>query len=232
MSRAILMAAGLGARLRPLTEHTPKPLLPVAGLPMCERQIRLLQESGVQEIRLVCGYLKEKFDYLTARYDNVQIIENKVFQTVNNISSIYAAREVLREGDCYICESDLYIHEPMIFEKRPEVSGYFGRMEEGFSDDWVFEQDEKGLITRVGKGGTDCYNMCGISYFTKEDAAILADCMEEAYGKPGYEDLFWDDVVNANLDKLHLVVHPVKKGQIIEIDTVEEYRAVCEEYGQ
>ena len=92
----------------------------------------------------------------------------------------------------------------------------------GFSEDWVFEQDEKGKITRVGKGGTDCYNMVGISYFQKNEAIALKKALEEAYQKPGYESLFWDDVVNRNLEKLDLKVEPVCNEQITEIDTVEE----------
>ena len=47
-----------------------------------------------------------------------------------------------------------------------------------------------------------------------------------AYEVPGFETLFWDDVVNRNLDKLDLIVEPVEEGQIIEIDTVEELERI------
>lgn len=68
----------------------------------------------------------------------------------------------------------------------------------------------------------DCYNMVGISYFDKEDAERLRSAVEREYGQPGYETLFWDEVVDRNLRCLKLKIHPVEKGKIVEIDTVEE----------
>ena len=60
--RAILLAAGMGTRLRPLTLDTPKSLIEVNGRPLLERQIEFLRERGVEEIIEVTGYLAEKFD--------------------------------------------------------------------------------------------------------------------------------------------------------------------------
>ena len=99
-------------------------------------------------------------------------------------------------------------------------------MVRGFSEDWIFEQNSEGRIIRVGKGGTDCYNMVGVSYFNSHDAKILKEEIEKAYEVPGFETLFWDDVVDRNLDKLDLIVEPVEEGQIIEIDTVEELERI------
>ena len=66
------------------------------------------------------------------------------------------------------------------------VPGYYGKMVPGFSDDWVFDWDGE-RITRVGKEGTDRYNMVGVSYFKKADAAVIRDAIDAAYEKPGYE---------------------------------------------
>ena len=71
--------------------------------------------------------------------------------------------------------------------------------------------------------------MVGVAYFKKKDARLLAQMIRDAYGAEGYEALFWDDVVNANLDVLDLTVHEIKADQIIEIDTVEELEAEREE---
>lgn len=224
---AILMAAGLGERMRPLTETTPKPLVKVHGKPMIETVVEGLLARPVEGIYVVTGYLGVQFEGLCDKYPSVKLIQNPDYGTKNNISSIFAARKVLGSGDCFICESDLYVADPSIFQKELPHSCYYGRMQEGYSDDWVFDL-QGGYITRVGKGGKDTYNMVGISYFKQAEALILKEEIEKAYAVEENGSLFWDDVVNRNLDKLHLRVEPVKEGQLIEIDTVEELRKVNE----
>lgn len=223
---AILMAAGMGTRMRPLTETTPKPLVKVHNKPMIETVIDALKVRGVRHIYVVVGYLGEQLRYLGEKYSDLSIVVNNEYERINNISSIYAVADEMRENNCFICEADLYIPNSNVLNNPTDKSCYYGKMVKGYSEDWVFEQDLNGRIIRIGKGGTDCYSMCGISYFTKDDATKIADAVEETYGNSGYEALFWDEVVDSILGDVKLGVYPVEGNAIVEIDTVEELREV------
>ncbi len=226
MTNAILMASGLGTRMRPLTENRPKPLIKVHGEPMIESILKSLQAANVRDIYVVVGYLAEQFEYLKDKYPNITLIHNPDYNSANNISSIYYAAEFMKQDDCFVCEADLYIPDPNILMPIPTFSGYYGKMIRGRSDDWVFDINSRGYITRVGKNGNNCYNMTGISFFKKKEAAYIAEKIQEKYAKSLDRNLFWDEVVNENLSSLALKVLPIGKEKIIEIDTVDELNSV------
>lgn len=219
---AILMAAGQGTRMKPLTEKIPKSLVKVGNVSLIETVIESLQRRKVDKIYVVVGYLKEQFDYLCEKYANLQLIENAEYLEKNNISSIYAAGDILGSAACFICESDLYVSDSRIFDEVDiSRSFYMGKMVDGYSQDWVFEmQNER--ITRIKQGGLNVYNMVGISYWTKEDGEQIREAVRKAYRKPGHEKLFWDEVVDEVLKQVDVTVLEVPPESIIEVDTIEE----------
>ena len=227
---AILMAAGMGTRMAPLTLTTPKPLVRVHGESMIETVIAGLQQRGVKHIYVVVGYLKDKFKFLEKKYDNLTLVENTEYTIKINISSIYAVADIMRGENCFVCEADLYVSDKSIFLADLDHSCYYGKMVKGHSDDWVFYQNEEGRIIRVCKVGDNVYNMVGVSYFKAEDATIIADAVVEAYNHPSHEQLYWDEIVDQEIKNVNLTVHPVKANQIVEIDSVAELEVVDPNY--
>lgn len=221
---AILMAAGLGSRMRPLTDKLAKPLVPVLGRPLIETVIAALVKRGVAEIYIVVGYRKEQFRPLLEKYPNVRLIENPEYRTKNNIGSVAVAAEQMASADCFVCEADLFVPSENLLCRPLDRSGYFGKFLPGRSEDWVFETSG-GRITRIGKGGDDCFNMVGISFFRQPDAERIALAVRDAAQKPENAQLFWDDIVDRLVrDGLDLAVHEVHPGEVVECDTVDDLK--------
>ena len=223
---AILMSAGLGSRMRPLTDTTAKPLVKVNGVPLIETVIAALERRGISEIYIVTGYMAEQFKVISAKNSKVRLVHNPEYATKNNINSVAVVAEKMKFADCFICEADLFVANDAVLCRELSRSGYFGKMVSGHSDDWVFDTDATGRITRVGKCGDDCFNMVGISYFKAVDAEKIASAVLEDVKKPENAQLFWDEVVDRLVKdgKLDLIVHEVAPDEIVECDTVEDLK--------
>ncbi len=152
------MAAGLGERMHPITKTIPKLLVKVHEKPIIERLIEAFEEKGIEHIYIVVGYLKEQFTYLTEKYRNVTLIENQEYVTKNNISSIYAARDILLKEACIISEADLLLNDSTIIQNEVKDSKYLAKYVAGKSDDGSFCVKE-GRITGIGIGGENVYNI-------------------------------------------------------------------------
>ena len=89
---------------------------------MIDTVISGLHQNGITEIYVVVGYLKEAFAELPKQYPGVVLIENMLYETCNNISSLYVAREHLE--DVIILDGDQIIYNPTILTPEFERSGY------------------------------------------------------------------------------------------------------------
>ena len=226
IENAIIMAAGLGTRMRPLTYKTPKPLIRVAGKPMVESVIEGLHQNGIYDISIVVGYLAEQFNYLGEKYPEVKLINNPYYNQYNNISSLYVARNELK--NTVILDGDQLVMNPKLLKREFTHSGYAGAKIDQFTDEWIMHPDQNGKILQCDRSGNDHgWRLYSLSKWQAEDSLRLKDYLEEEFEQAHHYDIYWDDITMFDyFDEFSLYVMPITANDIIEIDSVDQLKQV------
>lgn len=225
------MAAGLGNRMRPVTLKTPKPLVKVNGIRMIDSVIHALHDNGIYEIYVVVGYLKEQFVDLEKEYPGLVLIENSYFDTCNNISSLYVAREHLE--NVMILDGDQLIYNPNILSPEFERSGYNSVWTDKKTDEWL-QTVENGIVTACSRtGGEKGWQLYSISRWTAEDGRKLKHYLEVEFEQKKNRQIYWDDVAMfCYPTEFQLGIYPMQQEDIIEIDNLSELIKLDDAYQQ
>ncbi len=229
VKRAVIIAAGFGSRLVPITLNTPKPLVRVKGKRIIDSLLDAIRDAGIPEVYIIRGYLGEQFDQLLYKYPNIRFIENKHYNEANNILSVICAGNLVENA--YIMEADLLLSNPKLIRTYQYATNYLGIPVEK-TDDWCFYV-ENGSVKKMSIGGVNCHQMVGISYWTQEDGEKLARHAREVYDAPGGKERYWDQVpLEYHLADYTVGVRPCKAEDIVEIDTFNELKAIDSTYAQ
>ena len=156
--RAIILAAGRGSRMGPLTDHQPKCLTEVYGKPLIEHQIHALAEAGIKDIDIVTGYQSEQLqDYGTHNFYNAN------WQQTNMVASLLCARAWLDNYDCIISYSDIYYGKQIVqdlMDSSEEIATAYDpnwlelwskRFNDPLDDAETFRINENGYLLEIGQ---------------------------------------------------------------------------------
>ena len=229
VKRAIIMAAGKGTRLRPLTNTIPKPLIKVNGKRMIDTIIEALHKNDIYEIYIVVGYLKEKFDVLLKKYSGIKLIENPYYDTCNNISSLFVARDYL--DDVIILDGDQLIYNSNILTKNFQKSGYNCIWTDKKTDEWLLKLNNN-IVTECSRtGGNKGWQLFSISRWNKKDGHKLKKHLEIEFIEKNNTEIYWDDVaLFCYPQEYSLGIYKMNYGDVVEIDNLSELLEIDSSY--
>lgn len=226
VDNAVIMAAGLSNRFAPISYEKPKALVEVKGEILIERQIRQLQEKGINTIIVVTGYKQEQFHYLKDKY-NLIIVENKEFMSRNNNSSIRAAEKYIRNS--YICSADNYFSiNP--FENEVEEAYYSALFSPGEIDEWCLTTDDDDYITGITIGGNSQWYMLGHVFWSEEFSRRFLDILQQVYEKEETRNKLWEEIYMDHLSQLRMKMRRYSMDEIYEFDSLDELRLFDKKY--
>lgn len=234
--QAIILAAGMGKRLKQLTNNNTKCMVKVNGVTMIERMLSQLDKLNLSNITVVVGYKgKELQEYISTLNIKTKInyVENEIYDKTNNIYSLYLARHCLLQEDTLLLESDL-IFEDSVLEKivnDPYPSLALVAKYESWMDGTVVTLDEENNITRfLDKKAfkfediQNYYKTVNIYKFSKEFSTSHYVPFLEAYSKALGDNEYYEQVLKVItlLDKPEIKATKLGNESWYEIDDVQD----------
>lgn len=222
VNNAVIMAAGMSSRFAPISFERPKGVLKVRGEVLIERQIRQLQEAGINDITIVIGYKKEEFFYLEEAF-GVKLIVNEDYATRNNNSTIKRVSNIL--GNTYICSSDDYFNVNP-FEQYVHSSYYAAVYRNGVTDEYCLRTKGKNdLIIGVDvDGGSDSWVMLGHAYWDDDFSKKYIEILDQEYDNPETAGKLWEDIYAEHVRDLPMRMRKYPSDAIWEFDSLDELR--------
>ncbi|HBB14009.1 MAG: aminotransferase class I/II-fold pyridoxal phosphate-dependent enzyme [Treponema sp.] len=220
VDNAIIMAAGRSRRCMPLSNYLPKGLFEIKGDTMVERQIKQMHDAGIKEIVIVVGYLKEKYYEMAKKYPELIVIDNEEWQEKNNISSLYAAKDYIKNS--YICCSDNWFAHN-VYRDYVYDSYYAAKYSDEFiNEDCVKAFDKNGYMREVKRGGEKSWYIIGESFWRKDFSDTFKDLMVKEYYDPEMKYMLWDHFYAKHIDVLNMKIRKTTDAECKEFDTTEE----------
>lgn len=218
--KVVILAAGQGTRLRPLTDECPKCMVKVAGKSMIERQLAVMASCGIQneDIYIVSGYRSDALKNALAG-TGIHIIMNEAFETTNMVCSLMCAADVMQQEEDIIVSYGDIIYEKQVFQKilesKDDMSvivddGWYGywsrRCEDPLEDAETLMFDENDYLTEIGQKTTELSKVqsqyIGLMRFRGEGLKNMLSLAAEAKRRSGQGEALWR--TDRNYEKMYM----------------------------
>ena len=235
--KGLILSAGLGSRLDPLTRTRPKCLVHVAGKPMMEYQLDSLRGAGVKDCVIVVGYMADAVrGHFGSNYRGISLsyVENTIYAETNNLYSLWLAKAELNE-DVLLLEGDLVFNDQLVRQLvqmdeqnvavvdrfRSNMDGTVILASGGFADSMVLKSDQ-GSEFDYGPA-LKTVNIYRLSRETLMQAIVPE---MEAFLDEGRTGMYYEAVFASLIEsgRMSMAVMNTGNNKWAEIDTLSDLR--------
>lgn len=238
--KGIILAAGRGSRMGPLTEEKPKCLTRLLGRALLDWQIDALRRAGVDEIAVVSGYRAEML-----QRDDLMVFTNARWMETNMVSSLMTASAWLEKSECVVSYSDI-VYTPEIVSKLVGARGdvlitydvdwrtlWERRFADPLSDAETFSVDEMGQLNDIGRRAQNYDEIrgqyMGLLKFTPTGWERVAAYLH-ARGAEAVDKMDMTTMLRGLIDdRIEVQTVPVKGGWL-EVDSAADLKVYTEEF--
>jgi choline kinase len=235
--KAIILAAGVGSRIRPLTDEKPKPLLDINGKTILQRMVDAILGTQIKEIIVATGYRSEQVkNFLKKLYPEIQFIfiHNEKYEETNTAYSLYLTRRAVGDDDFVKFDADV-VFEPLVLKKllNSELSALCIDKNINLDKEEVkVITDGKGNVLEVGKKldpNLSKGESIGIEKIDSYAAKILFSELYKLMENIDNWQEYYDDSYTALVKKgISMMAVDVSGLKWIEIDTLDDYKKALE----
>lgn len=212
--KAIILCAGLGKRLAPITINKPKPLLQIKGRSILENTISMLHSANISDIIVVCGYKHNLFDEAQKQLNFKKIVFPQ-FEKKNSAASLKFVAKYITKGTLII-NGDLFFIRNFIDDLTFGVSQFLGQEIKNGAF-WGYIIDENGKLLDIDINANSGFGD-GIAFFDNvADVAILQKCLMECD-----DDSYWESLVLKALNKVNFYAFKAQVPFYVEIDSIKD----------
>lgn len=231
--KAIILAAGLGSRLAPLTDSSPKSLLTVGGTPILKRQIDSILTSGISDIVVVTGYKAEMIkDFISENYPQISVeyIYNENYNSTNTAYSLWLTRDSVTGHELVKFDADV-VFDQEILEKLINSTGdlcfTIDRNINLANEEVKVKIDENGKILKIGKEilpSEAVGESIGIDKVSQETNERLFLVLEELLQDPANHQAYYEAAFELLIDEgANCTINDITGHTWTEIDSHEDF---------
>lgn len=240
--KAIILAAGVGSRIKPLTDNCPKSLLKVGSKTILGRMLCRLQACGITQVVFVLGYLEDQIrDYVTSQFPDIDatFVVNDAFATTNTGYSLMLALRQTRDATIVKFDADVVFDEQIlrrIIDSNHQTCLCIDKHIQLDAEEIKVTVDDNNRVEKVSKSvpPTEAIGeSIGIEKISGSITTTLLAQLEETMGDPACHQEYYE----ASYERLIATGTPFHTVDIsdlnwVEIDTKEDYALAHELFGQ